>query len=119
VRVRRLAWLGVPTTEYHATVAFFQQVLGLKIELRTETSTELSTELDDRVQVFAPDDPYYDRFGGRPVALFEVEDVRSALRELEQTGVELLGDLESDGRWTWINVRGPDGNVYELASRLT
>ena len=117
MRVRRLAWLGVPTAEYDATVAFFERVLGLRVEFRSETSTELSTETDDRVQVFAPGDRYSEVFGGRPVGLFEVDDVRSAARELDEAGVELLGELESDGRWTWINVRGPDGNVYELGSR--
>jgi len=120
MRVLRLAWLGVPTAEYSAMVSFFEDVLGMTVEFRTATSTELSTESDDRVQVFGPDDPYYVRFrrnASGPVALFEVEDVNEAARELEGTGVECLGPLESDEHWTWVDVRAPDGSVYELASR--
>jgi hypothetical protein len=51
------------------------------------------------------------------VALFEVDEVHDAARELEGVGVELLGPLESDEFWTWVDVRAPDGSVYELASR--
>jgi predicted enzyme related to lactoylglutathione lyase len=120
MRVLRLAWLGVPTAEYEAMVAFFERVLGMTVEFRTATSTELSTVSDDRVQVFGPDDRYYELFrrhAAGPVALFEVDDVREAAIQLERAGVELLGPLESDDRWTWVDVRAPDGSVYELASR--
>jgi catechol 2,3-dioxygenase-like lactoylglutathione lyase family enzyme len=120
MRVLRLAWLGVPTPEYDATVGFFENVLGMKVEFRSSTTTELSAANDDRVQVFGPGDRYFDFFRAHspgPVALFEVDDVHAAAGELEAAGVELLGPLESDERWTWVNVRAPDGQVYELASR--
>jgi catechol 2,3-dioxygenase-like lactoylglutathione lyase family enzyme len=120
MRVLRLAWLGVPTEEYDAMVGFFENVLGLRVEFRSSTSTELSAANDDRVQLFGPGDRYHDffrRHSAGPVALFEVDDVHEAARELEAAGVELLGGPESDERWTWINFRAPDGHVYELASR--
>jgi predicted enzyme related to lactoylglutathione lyase len=120
VRVLRLAWLGVPTAEYAAMVDFFENVFGMTVEFRTATSTELSTESDDRVQVFGPSDPYYERFRRNalgPVALFEVDDVHNAARELEGAGVQLLGPLQSDEQWMWVDVRAPDGSIYELASR--
>jgi hypothetical protein len=37
--------------------------------------------------------------------------------ELDRAGCALIGEIESDGRWEWLNFRAPDGNLYELASR--
>jgi hypothetical protein len=28
----------------------------------------------------------------------------------------VIGDIEHDDVWEWLHVRGPDGNLYELAS---
>ena len=50
--------------------------------------------------------------------LFEVDDVRAARSELEADGVEIVGDLGRDSEWEWLHFRAPDGNLYQLASRL-
>jgi catechol 2,3-dioxygenase-like lactoylglutathione lyase family enzyme len=119
VNVRRLCWLGVRTDEYERTVALFRDVMGMRVEFERSATTELSLPSGDRVQVFAPGDHYYDFFGRHahgPVALFEVDDVQAARRELEAAGIEVIGDIEHDDVWEWLHVRGPDGNLYELAS---
>jgi catechol 2,3-dioxygenase-like lactoylglutathione lyase family enzyme len=116
MRVLRLAWLGIPATEYEAMIRLFRDVMGLSVEFDEPQTTELSTEGGDRVQLFAPGHRYYELFS-RPVALFEVDDVHEARAELEQAGIELVGETESDANWTWVNFRAPDGNLYELASR--
>ena len=69
----------------------------------------------------APGDPYYEFFGEHatgPVPLFEVDDVHAARLELEAAGVEIVGEPGRDSNWEWIHFRAPDGNLYELASRL-
>jgi aminoglycoside phosphotransferase len=74
----------------------------------------------DRVQVFAPGDPYFDFFGTHasgPVALFEVDAIRTAHAELVAAGIEIVGAIEQDRNWDWLHFRAPDGNLYELASR--
>jgi hypothetical protein len=53
------------------------------------------------------------------VPLFEVDDVHSARRELEAAGIAIIGATEHDSEWEWIHVRAPDGNLYELASRMS
>ena len=50
--------------------------------------------------------------------LFEVDDVHAARLELEAAGVEIVGEPGRDRNWEWIHFRAPDGNLYELASRL-
>jgi hypothetical protein len=52
-----------------------------------------------------------------PVPLFEVDDAGQAAAEMAAAGAEVVGSPDSDADWTWIHVRGPDGNLYEFASR--
>jgi predicted enzyme related to lactoylglutathione lyase len=120
MRVKGLVWLGVPTERYRATVDFFANVLGLRVEFDHGTTTELSATNGDRVQLFSPEDGYFEFFrtqGCRVVPLFEVDDLDEARAELSRAGVDVIGACESDSAWTWIHVRGPDGNLYELAAR--
>jgi hypothetical protein len=51
------------------------------------------------------------------VPLFEVDDLEAARAELVAAGIEVIGEIERDGSWQWLNFRGPDGKLYELASR--
>lgn len=120
LNVRRLAWLGIPTELPDDTIRFFRDVLGMRVEFEQDATTELSAENGDRVQVFGPGDAYFEFFRAHssgPVALFEVADAEAARAELKTAGAEVVGDLEHDHAWTWIHVKGPDGNLYELASR--
>jgi catechol 2,3-dioxygenase-like lactoylglutathione lyase family enzyme len=119
--VRNIRWVGVPAQNYEEMVAFLQQVLGLRVNFRDETTVEFSTSEGDEIQVMAPGDPYYDFFTANasgPVPLFEVDDVHSARHELEEAGADVIGRTGRDSTWEWIHFRAPDGNLYELASRL-
>jgi hypothetical protein len=95
-------------------------VLGLKVEFEDETTAELSLANDDRVQIFSEGHLYFrfmeDERAGL-VPLFEVDDIEGACSELQAANVELVGDRESDSRWTWQHFRAPDGNLYSLGSR--
>jgi hypothetical protein len=55
---------------------------------------------------------------GGPWPLFEVDDVHRVRHELVASGIEVVGPIERDRKWEWQNFRAPDGNLYELASRL-
>jgi catechol 2,3-dioxygenase-like lactoylglutathione lyase family enzyme len=115
LRVRRIAWLGVRTDAYEATVWFLREVLGLQPAFQ-----ELRLPNDDRVQVFGPGDRYhrfYAEHAAGPVALFEVDDLPAARAELEAAGIELVGPTDADSAWSWLHARGPDGNLYAFASR--
>jgi predicted enzyme related to lactoylglutathione lyase len=118
VKVLRIRWLGVRAERYDEMVGFLRDVLALTVEFEQDATTELSTAKGDRVQVFGPGHRYHELFATGPVALFEVDDVRRAARELEQGGAEVVGEIERDDSWEWVNFRTPDGNLYELAGRL-
>ncbi len=66
MRVQRIAWLGVRTDAYEATVGFLRDVLGLRVAFQEPTTAELALPNDDRVQVFGPGDRYR---AGRPTRL--------------------------------------------------
>jgi hypothetical protein len=40
-------------------VRFLRDIMGLRVEFEQPTTTELSLSSGDRVQVFAPGDPYF------------------------------------------------------------
>lgn len=52
------------------------------------------------------------------VPMVEVHDVHRGQAELEAEGIEIVGHLGRDSTWEWIPSRAPDGNLYEMASRL-
>jgi hypothetical protein len=102
-------------------VAFLGGVLALRVNFSEPTTTEFATSEGDEIQVMAPGDDYYDFFtdhAAGPVPLFEVDDVHCARRELVEAGIEVVGATGRDSQWEWIHFRAPDGNLYELASRL-
>jgi catechol 2,3-dioxygenase-like lactoylglutathione lyase family enzyme len=120
VKVLNVRWVGVATREYEAMFDFLHRVLGLEVAFAEETTAEFATAEGDTVQIMAPGDRYFGLFSEQargPVPLFEVDDVHTARAELAQAGVELVGPPGRDEHWDWINLRAPDGNLYELASR--
>jgi catechol 2,3-dioxygenase-like lactoylglutathione lyase family enzyme len=96
VRVLNVRWVGVATDGYVEMRDFVEQVLGLRVSFDDPTTVEYATVEGDALQPMAPGDPYFDFFT-------EDRDRRRARR---------------DTTWEWIHVRAPDGNPYELASRL-
>jgi hypothetical protein len=120
VEVRRIRWLGIPTDQYGAMRALFEDVMGLGVNFDEPATVELETMEGDRIQLLAPGHPYFDFFREHargPVALFEVDDVQAARTELEAAGIKTVGEIDRDSEWEWIHVRAPDGTLFDLASR--
>ena len=120
MEVRNLRWVGVPTRQYDAMVAFLRDVMRLEINFQDPTTIEFRTAEGDEIQLMAPGDPYFEFFtenAAGPVPLFEVDNVHRARAELVEAGVELVGEMGQDSRWEWLHFRAPDGNLYELGSR--
>jgi hypothetical protein len=47
-----------------------------------------------------------------------VDDLDQASAELARGGADVLGGRESDGTWTWLSFRMPDGNIHSLGARM-
>lgn len=113
--------MGVAARDYEPMVWFLEETVGLRAVFEEPATVEFEAG-EDRFQVMGPGDAYFDFFGKHasgPVPLFEVDDVRRARRELEEAGVEVIGETARDTEWEWIHVRAPDGNLYEFGSRRT
>ncbi len=118
MKVLRIGFLGIRTSNFQQTVDFFQDVLGLPNAWAKPdwTGLKLPTGMNDFVEVFGPtkQDPnlYPESAGGIMVA-FIVDDIVSAYNESAASGIELLGDIfwAAEG-FGWFFLRAPDGNIY-------
>jgi len=120
MRIKGLVWLGIPADDYAAAVRFFTQTLGLAVAFDEAGTMELSAENDDRIQLVGPGHRYFEFYrsrGASIVPLFEVDNLDGARDELARGGAEIVGEPESDGVWTWLTFRAPDGNVHSLGAR--
>lgn len=115
MQIIKLAWVGTRTDHPDATVAFFRDVLGLRVDLQLQDFWMLKLPDGSKVEVFGPENPSNRHFTTGPVAGFLVDDVFTATAELRSAGAEILLDPELDGSGNaWVHFRAPDGNIYEF-----
>jgi catechol 2,3-dioxygenase-like lactoylglutathione lyase family enzyme len=114
MRIIKLAWVGTRTGNAEPTVAFFRDVLGLRVELDRPGFWMLKLPDGSKVEVFGPDSDVNRHFTTGPVAGFLVDDVQGAAAELRSAGVEILLEPEVDDSGNaWVHFRAPNGNIYE------
>jgi catechol 2,3-dioxygenase-like lactoylglutathione lyase family enzyme len=112
MEVTGLGWCGTRTSRDDKPAHFYEHVLGLR-PVHAEPGLRVFELPDGRnVEVFGLGYPGREHFGPGPVVGFAVRDLPAAVRELQDAGVELLGEPGP----TWQHFRGPDGNVYELTA---
>jgi catechol 2,3-dioxygenase-like lactoylglutathione lyase family enzyme len=115
MQIIKLAWVGTRTDNAEPTVAFFREVLGLRLELEHSGFWMLKLPDGSKVEVFGPDTAINRHFTTGPVAGFLVDDVHAATTELRSAGVEILLEPEVDDSGNaWVHFRAPDGNIYEF-----
>src|SRR5215203_1691259 len=90
MRITKLAWVGTRTDNAEPTVAFFRDVLGLRLELEQPGFWMLKLPDGSKVEIFGPDTDMNRHFTTGPVAGFLVDDVRAVADELRSYGVEIL-----------------------------
>jgi catechol 2,3-dioxygenase-like lactoylglutathione lyase family enzyme len=112
MKVTGLGWAGTRTAHAAELASFYEKVLRLPMIRREEGFWVFELPDGRHVEVFSSTYPGKDHFDTGPVVGFGVEDLPSAVRELRDAGIELLGTPGP----TWQHFRGPDGNVYELVA---
>ena len=115
MEIYKLAWVGTRTANADRTVAFFRDVLGLRLELDQPGFWMLKLPDGGKVEVFGPDNDVNRHFTTGPVAGFLVDDVSGAADELRSAGIEVVFGPTSDEHGNaWVHFRAPDGNIYEF-----
>ena len=118
MNVTALTWVGTRTTEFAATAAFFEDVLGLGVQHSEPDFTILDVPDGASVEIFGPASGYNAHLR-HPVAGFEVDDLRSAVDELTAAGAEIVLPITGGPETSWVHFRAPDGFVYELTESDT
>ena len=120
MKLKGLVWLGIPAGDYAAAVRFFGQTLGLEVAFDEGSTVELAAGNGDRIHLFGPGHRYFQfcrSHGASIIPLLKVDDLDQARAELTRGGAEQRGGPESDGTWTWLTFRAPDGNIHSLEAR--
>ncbi|HWK60629.1 MAG TPA: VOC family protein [Eoetvoesiella sp.] len=116
-----IAWLGSRTGEYARMRDFAANVLGLGVAMEQQNAVVFGLPNGDAFEVFKPSDEEHSHFA-HPVAGFLVADVDAARKEMEDKGVEFVGEIHrgvAGENWgtAWTHFYAPDGNLYCLVSR--
>jgi catechol 2,3-dioxygenase-like lactoylglutathione lyase family enzyme len=121
MRVKGIAWVGVCTTDWDRTVAFYRDVLGfsmrreglLSVAAGDVRCAELALPNGNFVEIFDENLAERDLFAA-PVVGFLVEDVAAARSEMAEKGVSFIGPVYRGVNWEWSYFRSPEGHVYQL-----
>jgi catechol 2,3-dioxygenase-like lactoylglutathione lyase family enzyme len=115
VEIVKLAWVGTRTDNAEPTVAFFRDVLGLRLETDQPGFWMLKLADGGKVEVFGGDSDVNRHFTTGPVAGFLVDDVDRAAAELRSAQIEIVYGPDADEHGNaWVHFRAPDGNIYEF-----
>ncbi|HUY57131.1 MAG TPA: VOC family protein [Candidatus Micrarchaeaceae archaeon] len=119
MKVLGINWLGVKTPTFATSRDFFTEVIGLQVTYQAAEFAVMELPDGDKLEIFGPQGPDSETQSrqGSIVAGFWVDDIGSAVAELVNQGVELIGGIEGKaGRHQWQRFRAPDGNEFELCS---
>jgi predicted enzyme related to lactoylglutathione lyase len=114
MKVLGLVWMGTRTDHFEETTEFFEKTMGLTLGLSYDGFREYTLPNADVVEVFASDAPHNVHFTRGPVVGFLVTDITMAAAELVRSGIELIGEIQRQGGYSWLHFHGPDTNVYEI-----
>ena len=114
MQVQGLSWVGVRTDHAADQARFIEETLGVPVAHHEKGFWVFDLPDGGRIELFDQDTAGKEHFSTGPVVGFLVADLAAAVDELRSAGVELLGEPGP----TWQHFRGPDGQVYELTSRL-
>jgi catechol 2,3-dioxygenase-like lactoylglutathione lyase family enzyme len=114
VEVEQVDFITIPTRDIEGAVAFYREVLGLPQSEHTPGEVETSNVT---LSFWNPDqdgEQFIPHVGGFAV---RVSDVEAARRELEEKGVEFIGETYDSGVCHMGFFKDPDGNTVILHRR--
>jgi len=124
MKIDGIIYLGIKTDQFDETVRFYRDILQLKQDHFEPDFATFLFPNGQKIEIYGPTDPHgenHTSFTTGPVPGFEVEDIVSARAEMEQAGIEFIGEIQGTRPQgsRWSHFRGPDGNIYEIKQRQT
>lgn len=118
MEIKGISWVGRRAGNLKASRSFFQDALGLKPFQASDEQDMAMFQLPSGqfFELMGLGSPWH-KYLSRTVIAFEVDDVPSVRKELEEKGVEFVSENFQDGGFIWAFFRGPDGYLYELMSK--
>ena len=115
MHVSAISWAGVRTKNFEATIRYFSEIVELPLTLRDNESevAHFRLESGDLFEVFGPSNRNGE-LHACPVFAFEVQDIESARREMEEKGAQFVTEIRTWEDEAWCYFRGPDGYLYEI-----
>ena len=114
MEIKGFSWMGIGVEDYPSAVAFFRDVLGLRLAVEDERGVAMMQVAERQVlEVFGPGTTGHARCVP-PVVAFEVDDVADARNELMRKNVELVGDFGSWNGFEWQYFMGPAGMKFAI-----
>ncbi len=114
MRVIGFSWLGIGVDEFEPALAFFRDVMGIRVAVEDARGIAMLQVADRQVlEIFGPGTAGRSRTSP-PVMAFEVDNVGTARAELEAAGVELIGDIGEWNGFIWQYFRGPAGHMMAV-----
>lgn len=128
MNVKRIGYVGMRTEHLERMTWFLRDVLGLSEVMASETFSilQLPTGAFDFAEVYSPghrDERMIPDGVEGPVVAFVVDNLETALREVKEAGLEVIGNVVwADEAFAqpamagvgWFFLRAPDGRVYVI-----
>lgn len=112
MRIKGIAWSGTKTENYEETVAFFKNVLDLKVRTSIPSLTVFEFPNGDLFEVIGPGLAEEIAMIKGPKVDFLVEDVDETIKEFTAKGGKIEGSVFRGDIQNWANYFAPDGNMY-------
>ena len=113
--IRKVDSVGIPSTNTERSRAFYVETLGLRPDERSGNEFWIGETCFGIWEPARMGMEFQPQPNG--IVLLHVEDVAAARAELEEKGVEFLGDTFDTGVCHMANFTDPDGNVLVLHRR--
>ncbi len=118
MNIRRLYVVTLWAPDVAATAHFYRDVLGLPLQAH---GGRPHLQVGETLMAILQSEGRTSQAGQSvrfPAVAFEVEDLDTAVAELQAQGVELPWGVEQDSDSRWVMFYDPTGNLVELAETV-
>ena len=115
--ITSFGFLGVRTTAFAETRAFYKDTLRLRLTKDEPSAAWFETASGDEIHVYGPKDADHDFFTTGPVVGLLTDDFAATRAAMVAAGIQFIGDPQRSEGAVWNHYYGPDGCVYEIMQR--